>query len=333
MEKISLEIAGSIHNFLVLKDEEDQRLDSFISNKFPSYSRSFFEKLIELGLVKINEKIITKKSFKISVGDSIEIKFPEKRNRETESARQEKVNSLGVEIVFENEHFLIINKPAGLIVHPSEAGSEIINQADEKITLVDWILANVKEISCQGFDQRPGIVHRLDKDTSGLMIIPKNSCSHAIFSQMFKDRKIKKTYIALVHGHPDKTGKIDFAIARDPKQKIKMIHVTSSNVSRIKGTCRQAETDFEVIEYFEDHSLVKAYPLTGRTHQIRVHFCAIKHPLLGDAVYGQKSKIISRHALHAQHLEFEFEGEKISITQNLPKDFEQAINFFRIKKD
>lgn len=322
MEKIELETAGSIHKFIVEKDQTGQRLDFFIASHFPSYSRSFFEKLVELELVKINNKVASKKSIPLKENDTIELQFPEEKNRDQEL---DKLKELEINIVFQNQHFAILNKPANLAAHPS-------NNRNESITLVDWILANIEHVSNIGFDNRPGIVHRLDKDTTGLMIIPKNNCAHGYFTNLFKERKVEKTYLAIVHGHPDQTGEIDYDIARHPRDKIKMTHVTSSNIARINGKSRNAKTMYEVLQYFEDCALVLAKPLTGRTHQIRVHFTAIGHPLLGDSVYGKKSKIISRHALHAYQLEFEFEGEKMKFEQEPPKDFIDAISFLEQNK-
>lgn len=365
MEEIKLITPGSIFNFEVQSESSGERIDIFLANKFKGYSRSFFEKMLEKEFVSINKKIIFKKSFILKTGDIVTVNFPEEKERTSESEKLELIKNLDVKIIFENKHFAIINKPAGLTVHPS--GKQIIENIKEninnKITLVDWILQNIKEISNIGFNERPGIVHRLDKDTSGLMIIPKNNCAHAIFADLFKERKIKKTYLAIVHGHPDKTGTIDFDIARNPHEKIKMTHVTSSNISKICGKSRNAVTEYEVVEYFESYqiysknkfssdysgdysndyskdfssnlsqnfSLVKAYPKTGRTHQIRVHFSSIGHPLLGDAVYGKNSKTISRHALHALEIEFEFEGEKFKFSTEMPKDFIDAINKIKIK--
>ena len=321
-KNIELEIAGSIHKFTVKPEETGQRVDAYIANQFPSYSRSFFEKLIELELVKINNKIVSKKSWPLKENDIIELQFPQAKNRDQEL---DKLKDLDINIIYQNQHFAILNKPANLSAHPS-------NNNNETITLVDWILANIEQVSNVGFDARPGIVHRLDKDTTGLMIIPKNNCAHAYFADLFKKRKVEKTYLAIVHGHPEKTGEIDVEIARHPKEKTKMTHVNSSNIARIKGKSRNAKTLYEVLEYYDGFALVSAKPLTGRTHQIRVHFSSIGHPLLGDGVYGKSSKIIARHALHALQLEFEFEGEKMKFQQDPPKDFTDAINLLEQNK-
>ncbi|MFC1842223.1 RluA family pseudouridine synthase [Candidatus Dependentiae bacterium] len=322
MEKIQIIKPGSTHTFEVTVDQEGQRIDCYLADQFKSYSRSFFEKLIEKKLVKLNNKTINKKSIPLKSSDTIEVKFPEEKKKSTDF--KNKLENLNIKIVYEHKHFVILNKPSDLIVHPPYPQSQAV-------TLVDWILKNIDEVSNVGFDDRPGIVHRLDKDTTGLIIIPKNNCAHAYFSDMFKERKIQKTYLAIVKNHPYKEGEIDYDIARNPSDKSKMVHVTTQNLSKIKSKIRRAKTIYKVLEYYEEFSLVQVKPITGRTHQIRVHFAAIKHPLLGDCVYGQTSKIIPRHALHAYELEFEFEGEKIQVCQEPPQDFQKALEILRKK--
>ena len=316
MEQIQLVEPNSIHTFTVKENQEGQRVDAYLSSQFPSYSRSFFERLIEQECVKLNGKPIHKKSTPLKVDDTISIQFPEIKKDPVQVKKD--AENLDVKIIHEDPHFLIISKPAGLMVHAPHPDST-------DITLVDWLVAKFEDIKNVGYEDRPGIVHRLDKDTSGLLIIPRNNCSHAYFSDLFKERKIKKTYLAIVKGHPDKEGEIDLDIARNPDNRKKMTHVTGGNRPKIKSKIRQAKTLFKVIEYLDEYSLVEVHLITGRTHQIRVHFTGIKHPLLGDPIYGQKSKIISRHALHAHKLEFEFEGKKFEFQEDAPKDFQQAV--------
>jgi len=320
MEKIEIIEPGSIHTFTIEEHEEGQRIDSYIASQFPSYSRSFFEKLLERNQIKLNNKIITKKSILLKPNDTIEVKFPELNKKSPEFTK--KLENLNINIIYENKHFAILNKPYDLMVHPPHPQSSAV-------TLVDWILKNIEDVSHVGFDDRPGIVHRLDKDTSGLIVIPKNNCSHAYFSDLFKERKIQKTYLAIVKSHPYKEGEIDLEIARSPINRNKMTVVTIGNRPKIQGKIRQAKTLYKVLEYVDDYSLVQAKPVTGRTHQIRVHFAGIKHPLLGDPVYHEKSKIIPRQALHAYRLEFEFEGEKIDVCQEPPQDFQDALKILK----
>ena len=209
---------GESVSFTVNLEDENTRLDVFITNHLTLYSRSFFQKLIELKFVKINEIITTKKQVHLKAGDTVLVTFPPPRKLETEKIIE---SNLGVKVIQEHSDFLIIFKPAGVIVH--EPTSSLLSK--KLITLVDWLLVHFKEISKVGESERPGIVHRLDKNTSGIMIIPRKDYVHAIFSEMFKDRKIKKTYLAIVEGHPDPKGTIDLPISRHPTEKIKMSHL------------------------------------------------------------------------------------------------------------
>lgn len=292
---------------LKVPEEISQRIDVFLGNQFAFYSRSFFQKLIEDQLIKVNDTLINKPSFKVKTGDEITIQFPpELQYYESKEIPED----LGVSVLYTHPHFLIVNKPAGLVVHAPFLGAK-------DITLVDWLLKHFHEIRQVGTEDRPGIVHRLDKNTSGLLIIPRNNYAHTKFSQMFKDRQVHKTYHALVQGHPLQEGVIDFPISRDPFIPTKMTHV--------KPEGRPSITHFKVLQYFDDGALVELKPITGRTHQLRVHCAAIGHPIIGDTTYGKKSKLIDRQALHAHSLEFEFEGEPYSFSSEPPADFQHAL--------
>ncbi len=301
---------NSVYNFEVTQDENKTRLDTFISKKIESYSRSALKKIIENNLITVNGRVINKGSYVLKENDRVVVTFP----AEPEPVDLKKLDKdLGVELIYEHKDFLIINKPAGLIVHKANSSAE------NQVTLVDWLLHKFKEIKQVGVPERPGIVHRLDMLTSGIMVIPRNNYSMMKFSQMFKDRLIKKTYMAFVEGRPEKAGSIVNAIGRHPSGH-KMAHVSVSNKKATVIAPREAVTNYEVIKYFKDYSLVKAMPLTGRTHQIRVHFAAIGHPLLADLLYGKKSNLISRQALHAYELEFDYEGEHFNFKVDMPKD-------------
>jgi 23S rRNA pseudouridine1911/1915/1917 synthase len=186
-----------------------QRIDSLLASQLPKYSRTFFQRLIDKGLVTVNNKPC-KASYAVKANDTITIEIPPARYvpQVLSKKAQEAVEQLPITIIHEEPEFIIINKPAGLIVHKPSASSEAI-------TLVDWLLYRYPELADVGNEQRPGIVHRLDKDTSGLMIIAKTPFAHKTFSDMFKNRAIKKTYRAVVEGHPKKKGSIDLAIGRD----------------------------------------------------------------------------------------------------------------------
>jgi len=299
---------GSTLSFTIDEHQEPIRIDTFLSEHFTDYSRSFFQRLIKQNLIECNNKVVTKPSHIIESGDYITVTFPEKKKRTTKKIAPK---SLEIEKIFEHPHFLIINKPAGLLVHET-AGQ------DDRFTLVDWLIQTEEDIEQVGHEERPGIIHRLDKDTSGLMIIPRTNYAHNIFGQLFRNRDIKKTYLAVVKGHPDKSGVIDFPIARDTIHRKKMTHKNE------KG--RAAKTYYRVLQYFDKAALVELKPITGRTHQIRVHLAAIGHPIIGDLLYGTKSKKIKRQALHAQKLEFNFENNHFSFSQEIPDDMKSLLN-------
>jgi 23S rRNA pseudouridine1911/1915/1917 synthase len=305
--------SGSSFLVTVQDQSSGQRIDKFITQHFEQYSRSFLQKLFEQKQIFINNAKLVKPSYILIAGDKISINFPEVQ---PERKTKEIAQGLDVQIVAKEKDFLIISKPAGLVVHAP-------NMQYQQATLSDWVVQTHEEIAHVGLVDRPGIVHRLDKDTSGLMIIPRTSNAHATFTDMFKDRKIKKTYLAIVSGHPPATGSIDFYIGRHPTVRNKMHHFTEKTK---RTDSRDAITHYEVVEYFKDFSLVKVSPVTGRTHQIRVHFAAIGHQLLADNLYGAKSKLLHRHALHAHKLEFVYQGKQYSFSCELENDLAQIIN-------
>ena len=315
MELPSLVPPGTTVSIIADNAIEQVRLDLFLHNHFTSYSRNFFQTLIEAGAIALNGKNATKASTIIKQGDALDIQFPEIR---TIAPRVDiSGQDLGVKVIFEHEHFLIVSKPAGLIIHPPSSRSTVV-------TLVDWLITHFKELETVGTSDRPGIVHRLDKDTSGIVLVPRNNYSHALFGAMFKDRAIKKTYLAVVQGHPEASGSIDFRIDRHPTDPIKMTHRS--------GSGRDALTHYSVLEYFQDTALLEVKPVTGRTHQIRVHCLAIRHPVIGDAVYGYASKSIKRQALHAHTLSFSFHDQEYSFTAEIPQDMENLIKQLRSQK-
>lgn len=294
------------------------RIDKYIGEQFPLYSRSFFQRLIEQKCVVVNNKVIEKTSFMVKPHDAITINFPSER---VVTPAQITEHTSNIQIIHEHEHFLIINKPANLLVHaPSKTSISI--------TLVDWIEQNYTEVSKVGYIDRPGIIHRLDKDTTGILIISRTNYAHNIFGEMFKNHTIKKTYHALVQGHPDPTGTINLAIGRNPVHRNKMsaFPPVDENIAYQRGVkVRQAQTDYKVITYFKDHTLVEVKPVTGRTHQIRVHFAAIGHPLIGDATYGGNTKLFGRQALHAHTIQFTFNNESFTFTAALPADMQTLL--------
>lgn len=288
------------------------RLDLCLCTMYgEKYSRSLFQKLIIGGHVSVNGTVVTKPSFSAQPGQTITIHVPPLPDPKMV---HENARNIPIEIVFSHEHFLVLNKPAHVLVH-----SPRTNSTD--LTVVDWLLAHFADIQSVGGSDRPGIIHRLDKDTSGLLLVARNQYAHAKLSELFKNRLISKTYVAVVKGHPSSKGVIDFNIIRHPIDRIRMSH------SSISG--RQATTHYTVREFLHNAALIEAQPLTGRTHQIRVHCAAIGHPIIGDALYHCSSTLIDRQALHAYKLSFMFEGQQYSFCQEPPADFQKLVEKLR----
>jgi 23S rRNA pseudouridine1911/1915/1917 synthase len=305
------------YHFVVSAETNPIRLDAYLVQQLPDYSRSFIQKLITEDYVTVNDKT-AKSSTILKPTDVINVTVPPPEPPYTVKPTPEikkSLKNLPINIIYEEPDFYIIDKPAGLLVHQASTKSD-------ELTLVDWLVHHVPEIIKIGYPERPGIVHRLDKDTSGLMIIPRTQQAHNLFSDLFKNHKIKKTYLAVVKGHPDKEGTIDLPIGRDPLTRNKM------TIGGIEP--REAITHYKVLTYFENAALVEVFPVTGRTNQIRVHFKAIGHPLIGDQLYGTKSPLIKRHALHASMLAFDYKGKSYEFMSKLPKDFELLLS--KLKK-
>ena len=295
--------------------EAHQRLDHFIIKKGAPLSRSRLQKLIRDGFVTVKGER-AKASYKVQSRDEILVKIPPPTPPEV---RAEKIP---IDIVYENSSLLVVNKPAGMVVHP---GAGVYSG-----TLVNALLYYCKDLSGIGGIERPGIVHRLDKETSGLLVVAKNDRSHIDLSHQFKRHSIKRTYIALVFGRlKEKEGKVELPIGRDIRERKKISPRTRKP--------RSAITRYRVIEVFDDASLLEVKPATGRTHQIRVHMSFVGHPLLGDKVYGGKrvSSLrglkIGRQMLHALRLGFLHPESKeyMEFEAPIPEDMKDLINRFR----
>jgi 23S rRNA pseudouridine1911/1915/1917 synthase len=280
------------------------RIDRFLANKIEHLSRSTIKKLIAEEKVLVNQAPI-KASYSLKVSDLIEI--IDVVLNETDIIPKE----IPLEIIYEDEDVLVINKPSGLVVHPAPG-----HYTD---TLVNGLLWHLKSLSDVNGEYRPGIVHRIDKDTSGLLMVAKNNYSHEILARELQEKKTKREYIALVEGVIlNKKGRINAPIGRDKQNRLKMA-VTANG--------KEAVTNFEVLETFSDSTLIKCILETGRTHQIRVHLNYINHPLVNDYVYGNAPINDFGQFLHAQTLGFTHPKTKewMEFKSPLPNIFEDYL--------
>jgi 23S rRNA pseudouridine1911/1915/1917 synthase len=286
-----------------------ERLDKSIAAEFVDLSRTHIQRLIEDGFVAVDGRVITKPAFRLEAPAALQVRVP------PPAPSSHKPEAIPLDIVFENNDLLVINKPAGLVVHPAAGHFDG--------TLVNAVLAHAPDLEGVGDEQRPGIVHRLDKDTSGLIVVAKNDAAHRDLQRQFKDRAVEKVYLALLDGHlPTATGRIEAAIGRDPRQRKQMAVVALS-----QG--RAAITEYQVRTVFENHTLVEARLLTGRTHQLRLHFAYLKCPIVGDTIYGRRTPTlpIKRQFLHAARLGFDLpgSGERVTFEAPLPDDLARVL--------
>jgi len=302
---------------VVTKEEIRTRLDKFLAQKFTVFSRVYFQKLIHEDKVLINGQKSTA-NYKLKEGDVVVINFV--KIEKIDLTPDEKILEK-IKIIYEDDDLIVVDKPGGLIVHPS--------MTNKSGTLVNGLLARWPKLAGVGEDKtRPGIVHRLDKETSGLMLVAKNNKAFNYFKGLFQTRKVEKHYLALVWGIIEKEkGVIDLPIMRS--EKIPLKQIATENVLD-KDKAREAITEYIVLNRFKDWTLVEVHPKTGRMHQIRVHFRAIKHPVANDKKYAfrnQKNIIdLDRHFLHAAYLKFiSPKGELLEFTSKLPKDLENVI--------
>jgi len=292
-------LAELIRSFVVPAGQSD-RLDKFLVERLPDLSRSRIQGLIKDGHVKVGDDQILKTGHIVEAGDEIFIEIPEA----LPSALIPE--DIPLDIIYENDDLVIVNKPAGMVVHPG-AGHY-------SGTLVHAALAAIPDLEGIGGEERPGIVHRLDKETSGLILLAKNEKTHRWLQDQFRDRTIKKVYLALVDGKPPTpVGRVEAEIARDPSHRKQMAVVSA-------GRGRTAVTEYKTLEQFERHTLIEVHPLTGRTHQIRLHLAFLGCPIVGDTIYGRKAPTIelNRHFLHAAKISVRFPGEKEPCTFEAP---------------
>ena len=303
-----------IHRLIAPSDSE-ARLDKFLAEKLPDHSRSRLQSLIKQGMVIVDGQTIIKSSLQLQGGEDIEVHVPIAQSTALIP------EAIPLDIVFESKDVIVVNKMAGMVVHPAAGHATG--------TLVHAVLAHAPDIEGVGGELRPGLVHRLDKDTSGLIILAKNERAQRYLQKQFEEREVEKTYGALVDGHPNtQTGRVEAPIGRDVRDRKKMAVVS-------EGRGREAISEYRVIESFPKHSLVEVDLLTGRTHQIRVHMAFLGCPIAGDTVYGnRKSKLeLDRQFLHAKRLGIRLLGERIMryFEAPLPKDLSKVLKSLRSK--
>ena len=281
--------------FTASADDAGQRLDRVVALRVTDLSRTRVQELIEEGLVRVDDRA-AKTSHRVRAGERITVEIQPRPPIRAEA------ESIPLDILYEDDDVIAINKPAGMTVH---AGA-----GNHRGTLVNALLGRGQSLAEGGDALRPGIVHRLDKDTSGIILVAKNDAAHAKLGESFRRREVKKTYIALVHGLlAENHGSIHFAIGRDPKRRVRMTARRTATLSK----ARDAHTDWRALARIDTTTLVEVQLHTGRTHQIRVHFSALRHPLVGDELYGSPSQLrigkitlppLGRNFLHAVKLGF-----------------------------
>ena len=289
------------HRELVASSSDSgARLDRFLAAQIPELSRTRVQELIESGLVCVNGQAARKGSVKLRGGEKITVEITER------PAITAEAEAIPLDVLYEDDDVLAINKPTGMTVH---AGAGAVSG-----TLVNALLGRGQALSQSGGPLRPGIVHRLDKETSGVILVAKNDAAHARLGEAFRQRAIKKTYIALVQGHlKGKSGRIELAIGRDPIHRTRMTTLRKTWHGAAISNPREARTDWRALATIGNTTLVEVQLHTGRTHQIRVHLSALKHPVVGDTLYGAARELrvgkitlppLGRNFLHAAKLGF-----------------------------
>lgn len=292
---------------------EADRLDKFLVRCMPDFSRARLQGLIKDGRVIVSGKVITKSGYDVEPGSQVSVELLP--SQPTELVAED----IPLNVIFESDDLMVINKPAGMVVHPAAGHSQG--------TLVHAALGHAPDMEGVGGELRPGIVHRLDKNTSGLIVIAKNDLTLRWLQDQFRLRKVRKIYLALTDGHPPTpTGRIEAPIGRDSSQRKQM-----AIVSEQKG--RSAESEYLTLETFPQHALLEVHPITGRTHQIRLHLAFIGCPIVGDTIYGRRSDKLhlDRHFLHAARLTITLPGEAEARTFEapLPPELVAALDHLR----
>jgi len=301
--------------FIVAAGQSGMRLDVFLARQMPDWSRSQLQRLIRAGLVTIGSQRPRKAGEEVEAGDRVTARAEREAPRATPEP-------LPLSIVYEDDDLVVVDKPAGMVVHVG-AG---VNSG----TLVNALLHHTGSLSSAGGELRPGIVHRLDKMTSGLVVVAKNDFAHRSLAAQFKAREVQKTYTLLVHGRVlGDRGEIRRPVGRDPGRRVRM------KAGGLRP--REALTRYRVLRPFSHFTLLEAEPRTGRTHQIRVHFASIGHPIVGDTLYGapgklriagREGKTLARNFLHAAAIEFQHPktGRRLSLKSPLPSELQNFLD-------
>jgi len=306
-------------------EDEDLRIDHYLSRQKPDLTRSFIQKLIKNGNVFINQKKITKTGHKLRNDDEITLNIP--------SIKEVGIlaEKIPLKVIYEDEDIIVVNKSPGMVVHPTDHGAHVSG------TLVNALMHHCKDLSGIGGEKRPGIVHRLDKNTSGLIISAKNDKAHHHISEQIQARKISKKYLALLNGHlKPEHGSVEAPLIKSQAGGKRDMQVSG------KAKAKYALTHYEVLDYVGQYSLVSIQIITGRTHQIRVHFKSIGHTVCGDEMYGDsksnstlKKHGLKRQFLHAAELTFRLpkNNESITLKAPLPNDLKAVLEKISNKKD
>ncbi|HSM69912.1 MAG TPA: RluA family pseudouridine synthase [Anaerolineales bacterium] len=298
---------------LFFDNDAPERLDKFLVGQLPEFSRSRLQGLIADGHVDVNDLPARKAGQPLEAGATVTVRIPP--TAPTDIVPE----NIPLNIVFENDDLIVVNKAAGMVVHPSVGHSSG--------TLVNAVMGYDPNIEGIGGEERPGVVHRLDKETSGLILLAKNERAHRWLQDQFRLRKVNKTYLALVDGKPPTpSGRVETHIGRDPKNRKRMA-VVSENWGR------EAISEYQTVEEFSDHTLLEFHPHTGRTHQIRLHCLFLNCPVAGDEIYGRKKSSIKigRHFLHAYRLNIVLPNEKdpTDFEAPLPEELENVLKNLR----
>jgi len=314
-EPLTLQVGTSI---------KERRVDKYLHSRFSNLSRRFIQKMIETGAIKVNGKIV-KSSFKISPGDQIDVTLPEPPNKEIQP------EDIPLNVIHEDDCLIVLNKQADMIVHPARGNSHG--------TLVNALAFYSDKLSSGLGEFRPGIVHRLDRNTTGVLVVAKNDTAQWKIAKQFERRQVQKSYLAIVHGTPELTAdRINAPLGVHPR--IREKYAIRPEIGK------EAITFYEVLETFRGFSSLKVTPKTGRTHQIRVHLSYIKHPIVGDDMYGGKliypwqlqdseptvqEPVINRVALHAHTLEFKHPttNKMVKFEAPLPEDMQNLLDMLR----